>query len=85
MQDDRDMKIGSVTLDLSQYSGNDLYCDGDDRRSACLRSRAIILRSNSERSSRRARAGRYLYHLSPLRENISRLDTTHKRYEGIWK
>ncbi|OQA16859.1 MAG: hypothetical protein BWY61_02179 [Firmicutes bacterium ADurb.Bin354] len=29
MQDEKDMKIGSVTLDLSQYSGNDLYRDGE--------------------------------------------------------
>ncbi len=69
MQDEKDMKIGSVTLDLSQYSGNDLYCDGE------IEDRLLeIVRDHSDvefgKIIEESKSWPILYHLSPLRENI---------------
>jgi 2-polyprenyl-3-methyl-5-hydroxy-6-metoxy-1,4-benzoquinol methylase len=69
MQDDREMKIGSVKLDLSKYSGNDLYCDGDveDRLLDIAREHSEV---EFEKIIEDSKSWPILYHLSPLRENI---------------
>lgn len=61
--------IGRVTLDLSVYSGEDLYCDGsvEDELLEIARDR-----SEAEYPGIIEESGSWpiLYHLSPLRENI---------------
>lgn len=62
-------KKGSVTLDYSKYSGEDLYCDGmvEDELLEIVRDLSPVeyARVIEERAS-----WPVLYHLSPLRENI---------------
>ncbi len=62
-------KKGSVTLDYSEYSGEDLYCDGavEDELLEIVRDLSPVEYAKviEERAS-----WPILYHLSPLRENI---------------
>ena len=62
-------QIGKITLDLSKYPGEDLYCDGavEDELLDIVRkySQVEYGRLIEERKS-----WPLLYHLSPLRENI---------------
>lgn len=69
MQEDKNMKIGSVTLDLSKYSGKDMYCDGDveDRLLEIARDHSKV---EFEKIIDESKSWPILYHLSPLRENI---------------
>lgn len=68
-QDSRAEKIGSVTLDLSLYPGQDFYSDGDveDRILDIVRSCPA---DRFEEIIRERKDWPTLYHLSPIRGNI---------------
>ncbi len=61
--------IGKVTLDLSAYSGEDLYCDGavEDELLEIARDRSSVEYQGIIEESA---SWPILYHLSPLRQNI---------------
>lgn len=69
-EETRREQIGSVTLDLSHYSGEDLYCDGD------VEDRILeLVKTHPEKEFdaliREAGDWPTLYHLSSIRENIA--------------
>ena len=62
-------KIGSVTMDLTFYPGEDYYCDGDAEDELL----DIVKHHGKEEYSRiieERNEWEFLYHLSPLRANI---------------
>ncbi len=65
----RTERIGNVTLDLSMYSGQDLYCDGE------VEDRILEIARNHKEEEfdaiiRSVKDWPTLYHLSSIRENI---------------
>ncbi len=69
METEKNLKIGSVTLDLSRYSGSDEYCDGEieDRLLEIARDRSPV---EFPRIIEESKNWPVLYHFSPFRENI---------------
>jgi SAM-dependent methyltransferase len=69
METEKNQKIGSVLLDLSKYSGDDRYCDGEieDRLLEIARDRSPVEFPGIIEESK---SWPVLYHLSPFRENI---------------
>ena len=62
-------KIGAVTVDYTYYSGEDLYCDGqtEDEILEIVRTQPA---DRYDEIIREKKQWEYLYHLSPIRENI---------------
>lgn len=62
-------KIGKITLDLSRYPGEDLYCDGavEDELLEIVQGYSRV---EYPQIIEQRRSWPILYHLSPLRENI---------------
>lgn len=69
MSEEKIEEIGKVKLDLTHYSGEDLYCDGDteDELLEIARNYAAV---EYPRIIEERKRWEILYHLSPLRENI---------------
>ena len=62
-------KIGAVTLDYTYYIGEDLYCDGQTEDEIL----DVVMTQPAERYDeiiRERKSWEFLYHLSPIRENI---------------
>ena len=62
-------KIGKITLDYTHYSGSDLYCDGDVEEELLETAKNCAESEYSKVIEEKANWP-FLYHLSPIRENI---------------
>lgn len=62
-------QIGKITLDLTHYPGEDLYCDGkvEDELLSIVKDYAQV---EYRQIIEEKKSWPILYHLSPLRENI---------------
>lgn len=69
MSEDKIEEIGKIKLDLTHYSGEDLYCDGEteDEILEIAKDYAAV---EYPRIIEERQKWEVLYHLSPLRENI---------------
>ncbi|MBR6359567.1 MAG: SAM-dependent methyltransferase, partial [Lachnospiraceae bacterium] len=60
-------KIGNIILDYKHYAGRDLYCDGDVEQEILD---AVLSGEEPGLVIEKKANWPFLYHLSPLRENI---------------
>ncbi|MCR4618259.1 MAG: class I SAM-dependent methyltransferase [Lachnospiraceae bacterium] len=63
-------KIGKITLDYKHYTGSDLYCDGDVESDILEQVKKNPAAASYTDVAEKNANWPFLYHLSPIRENI---------------